>query len=146
METYGNNSSRQDAAGGFGQSSAAAGAGAAAGVGRTTRMHEDDYDYGDDNNDGHRAVLGSTGSGSSRVNLKRLIRLDQVEEILNHLLEKIDNQDNMIRKLSQQCEQYQSVQLSHKQFQLLQDVCAQLQQQMDQLKIAAMCRVDNDKM
>jgi flagellar capping protein FliD len=90
--------------------------------------------------------LGSTGSGSSRVNLKRLIRLDQVEEILNHLLEKIDNQDNMIRKLSQQCEQYQSVQLSHKQFQLLQDVCAQLQQQMDQLKIAAMCRVDNDKM
>jgi hypothetical protein len=96
------------------------------------------------------AVLRSdadAGSGGvkQRINLQGLIRLDQVEHILNSLMQRIDDQDVLISRLTDQCAHLQSQTHANSQYARLADICGKMQTQLDSVSSAAMARVDNDK-
>lgn len=80
-----------------------------------------------------------------RINLQGLIRLDQVEDVLNRLMDRIDSQDVLIRQLYQQCETFQSRENAAQQAQILQDTCVHLQKQVDSVRICALAPVDEGK-
>jgi DNA repair exonuclease SbcCD ATPase subunit len=77
-----------------------------------------------------------------RVDLSRLIRLDQVEDIMNKMMERIDAQDETIRSLQKLCGGLLSKQRANDAFESIQDSLVDINIRLEDIKQASTADVD----
>ena len=75
-------------------------------------------------------------SSERRVDLSRLIRLDQVEDIMNKMMERINLQDETIRSLQKLCGGLLSKQRANDAFGSIQSSLIDINTRLDELKTA----------
>ena len=81
----------------------------------------------------------------SKIDLRRMIRLDQVEDLLSSMMEKIDQQEAAIHGLQQLCLSFAKQQsVDERNFDLYASV-KKLSQEIKALQVAATARLGDDK-
>lgn len=78
-----------------------------------------------------------TSNGQRRVNLRGIIQLDQMEEFLSHLLEKVTRQETAIAQLTALCSSLMSINEAHRHMSSTQEEINTINKKLDQITFAS---------
>ena len=80
-----------------------------------------------------------------RINLRGMIRLDQVEDLFNTLMEKVDNQQQEINQLKRLCRNFVTEQSFNAQCNVISQTIDGIERRIDIAQSAAMAQIGNER-